>query len=384
MINRTNLKKRLAACRPFTRAGFKKICAVLFLTVVLVLISCSCSPKFMGRLPRGEHKERIRQSPNYRDGRFQNINDTKFLTDGVWATLTQSRRNLSPKNEIPVVRTNFFALDPQENLMVWFGHFSVYFQLEGKRFLVDPALSGSGSPVSFINRAFKGTDVFKPADIPDIDYLVITHDHYDHLDYRTVRELRPRVSKVVVPLGVGAHFLRWGYAASDIIEMDWNNAAQLDGGLEIYCFPARHQSARGLRRSQTLWASFLVKSESLTIFISGDTGYDTHFASIGERFGSIDFALLENGQYNTSWKYVHLFPEEVLQAGIDLRARYIFPIHHSKFTISSHTWDEPLRRITAANEKLENPQQIITPKIGEVIFLNDTTQTFTKWWEGVE
>jgi L-ascorbate metabolism protein UlaG (beta-lactamase superfamily) len=163
--------------------------------------------------------------------------------------------------------------------------------------------------------------------------------------------------------------------------MDWNDVVKLENHLEIYCFPARHQSARGLRRNRSLWASFLIKSPSLTIFISGDGGYDTHFASIGEQFGTIDFALLENGQYNTMWKHIHLFPEEALQAGIDLRAKYIIPMHHSKYAISSHTWDEPLQRITAANEKLENPQQVLIPKIGEIVFLNDTTQRFTRWWE---
>jgi len=128
----------------------------------------------------------------------------------------------------------------------------------------------------------------------------------------------------------------------------------------------------------------LIKSDSLTVFISGDGGYDSHFARIGTQFGSIDFALLENGQYNTSWKHIHLFPEEALQAGIDLRAKYMIPLHHSQFSLSVHEWDEPLQRITAANEKLENPQQVLTPKIGQVVFLDDATQAFTNWWEGIE
>lgn len=364
-------------------------------TVVIVLVLLSfliaglflggCSPQFMGSLPRGEHRESIQQSPNFRDGRFQNINYTPSFTESFWSMFSQpSRRRLRPENEIPVVKTNLWELNREEDLLVWFGHFSVFIQLEGKRFLIDPVFSGSGSPIWFINRAFEGTDVFRPSDIPDIDYLIITHDHYDHLDYRTVRELRPRVGKVIAPLGVGAHFKRWGYLAEDIIEMDWNEVVALNNYLEIYCFPARHSSGRGLRRNRALWASFLIRSQSLTIFISGDTGYDTHFAKIGEQFGSIDFALLENGQYNTMWRYTHLFPEETLQAGIDLRARNIIPIHHSKYSISNHRWDEPLQRITTANEALENPQQILTPKIGEVVFLNDTTQRFTRWWEEVD
>ena len=345
---------------------------ILLSFLVVVLIFYACPPKSMGGLPKGKHKERIRRSPNYSDGRFQNISHTPFMTEGFWKTIFQpSRRNLKPENEVPVVKTNLAELNPHENLLVWFGHSSAYIQLDGKRFLIDPVFSNYASPIPFINRAFKGTDIYKPADIPDIDYLVITHDHWDHLDFHTVRELRPRVGKLICPLGVGAHFLRWGYPASDIIEMDWNDVTELDGHLEIYCFPARHFSGRGIRRFQSLWASFLIKSPALTIFVSGDGGYDTHFASIGEQFGSIDFALLENGQYNASWRYIHLFPEETLQAGIDLRAKYIIPVHHSKFSISSHRWDEPLQRISAANEKLSEPQQILTPKIGEIVFLNE-------------
>jgi len=357
------------------------ILAILSFLIVAVFLY-NCSPIFMGNLPKGEHKKRIRQSPNYADRRFQNINPTPFLTDGFWKTMSQpSRRKLTPKNEIPTVKTDFFALNPQENLLVWFGHSSAYIQLETKRFLIDPVFSNYASPVSFFNKAFEGTSIFKTADIPDIDYLVITHDHWDHLDYSTVKELKSRIGKVVCPLGVGAHFLRWGYIASDIIEMDWNDTIKLDNDIEIYCLPARHQSGRGMRRFQSLWASFLIKSPSLTIFMSGDGGYDTHFASIGEQFGSIDFALIENGQYNTSWKHIRLFPEEALQASIDLRAKYVIPIHHSRFALSSHKWNEPLQRITTANENLENPKQVLTPKIGEVVFLNDAPQSFTQWWD---
>ena len=295
-----------------------------------------------------------------------------------------SSKQKKPKTEISTVKTDFSALNPQENLLIWFGHSSCYIQLNGKRFLIDPIFSGYASPVSFVNKAFKGTNIYNASDIPDIDYLIITHDHWDHLDYNTVKELKPRVGKVVCPLGVGAHFVRWDFAASDIIEMDWNEMTTPDLSVEIYCLPARHFSGRALKQKQSLWASFLIKSGSHTIFISGDGGYDTHFANIGEQFGAIDFALLENGQYGNSWRYIHLHPEEVLQAGIDLRAKYIIPVHHSKFCISNHSWNEPMQRITAANDQLENPKRILTPKIGEIVFLNDTTQIFTKWWKSIE
>ena len=363
----------------------RMIITIVILSILVVeLISCVSLPRF-GRLSKGERKEKVHKSPNYFDGRFQNINHTQQLTEGFWQMLSQpSAKQKKTKNEIPTVKTNLTELNPQKNLLVWFGHSSCYIQLDGKRFLIDPVFSSYASPVSFINKSFKGTNIFKPADIPEIDYLIITHDHWDHLDYKTVKEIKPRISKVVCPLGVGAHLSRWGYAASDIIEMDWNEMTAPDLFVEIHCLPARHFSGRALKPKQSLWASFLIRSESFTIFVSGDGGYDTHFASIGEQFGTIDFALLENGQYSSSWKYIHLHPEETLQAGIDLRAKNIIPVHNSKFRISNHNWNEPMQRIIAANKQLEKKQQIITPKIGEIVFLNDTTQNFTQWWEEIE
>jgi L-ascorbate metabolism protein UlaG (beta-lactamase superfamily) len=285
-------------------------------------VTCTCChPKF-GRISKGERLKTIQSSPNYRDGRFKNKNFTPQRTENFWNTIFQhSSERRKPENEIPVVKTNLAALNPQDDVLVWFGHSSYYFQINGKRFLVDPVFSRSASPVSFINRAFKGTDVFKAADIPDIDYLVITHDHWDHLDYPTVKELKPRIRKVICPLGVGAHFERWNFDGSNIVETDWEDSVALDSCFEIHCLPARHFSGRGFKQRQSLWASFLLKSNTLTIYIGGDSGYDEHFASIDERFGSIDFALLENGQYNNAWKYIHMQPEETLQAARDLRAK---------------------------------------------------------------
>ncbi|MDR2970309.1 MAG: MBL fold metallo-hydrolase [Bacteroidales bacterium] len=357
--------------------------AILLLSAVGVFLYI-VYPKF-GRLPNGKNREKFRNSTNYRDEHFQNINHTLQLTESVWKIVSQpSSKQKKPKAEMPVVKTDLVSLTPKENLLIWFGHSSCFLQLDGKRFLIDPVFSSYASPVSFINKAFIGTNIFKSEDIPNIDYLLITHDHWDHLDYKTAKELILRVKKVVCPLGVGAHLARWGYVTSDIIEMDWNERIVPDQFVEMICLPARHFSGRGVRQKKTLWASFLIKSLSLKIFISGDGGYDTHFASIGEQIGEIDFALIENGQYDNSWKYIHMHPEEVLQAGIDLRAKYIIPVHHSKFSISKHCWKEPLQRIIAINEQLDKQQQILTPKIGEIVFLNDPIQSFTRWWEEIE
>jgi L-ascorbate metabolism protein UlaG (beta-lactamase superfamily) len=357
-----------------------------FVILSLLVAGCTtytCHSKF-GRTPKGDRLKNVQNSANYIDGRFQNINSTPQLTGNFWNAIFQhSSKRRKPENEIPVVKTNLAALNPQEDILVWFGHSSYYFQINGKRFLVDPVFSRAASPVPFANTAFKGTDAFKPADIPDIDYLVITHDHWDHVDYPTVLELKSRIRKVICPLGVGAHFEKWDFDKSIIVEMDWEDCITLDSCFEIHCLPARHFSGRGFKQKQSLWASFLLKSNALTVYIGGDSGYDTHFANIGERFRPIDFALLENGQYSKSWKYIHMQPDETLQAAKDLRAKNVIPVHNSKFTMSGHSWDEPLQRISEMNDK-DADSRLLTPKIGEIVFLKDTMQIFSRWWKDIK
>jgi len=254
--------------------------------------------------------------------------------------------------------------------------------VDGKRFLVDPVLKGAASPVWFINRPFKGTQVYKPEDIPEIDYLIISHDHFDHLDYGTIERIKDRVGKVICGLGAGQHLERWGFAPQQLVELDWNEEAGLDDGFRVYCLPARHWSGRELKSSQSLWASYLLAMPSRKIYIGGDSGYDTHFAEIGERFSDIDLAILENGQYNQTWRYIHTLPEELMPTFRDLKAKRLFTVHHSKFALAKHPWDEPLKNVAAFAER--DSVVLIQPMIGEVVFLNDSTYTLNKWWEEVE
>ncbi len=340
-----------------------------------------------GRTPEGQRLERVKASPNYRDGAFQNLHETQQLTQSFFknlSTFSSNKQQTSPKTEIPSVKTNLFDLDPNSDVLVWFGHSSYYFQISGKRFLVDPVFSRAASPVSFFAKSFKGSDVYHAADIPDIDYLVITHDHWDHLDYNTVKELKPRIGKIVCPLGVGEHFERWGFDAERIVEMDWNKTATLDSGFEMYCLPARHFSGRGLSPKQSLWASFLLQTPAFKIYMGGDSGYDTHFAEIGERFGTIDLALIENGQYGDGWKYIHMQPEQTLQAAKDLRAMKVIPVHNSKFSLALHSWDEPMQRLAKLYDKSNKDFTLLTPMIGDPVYLNDSVLEFKRWWETIE
>ena len=234
----------------------------------------------------------------------------------------------------------------------------------------------------FTTKAFEGSDIYTPADIPEIDYLFITHDHWDHLDYKTIIQLKPKIKKVICSLGLGEDLEYWGYNPAIIIEKDWNEEIVLDSGFKAYTLPSRHFSGRGFVRNKTLWTSFVLQTRSLKLLMGCDGGYGTHFKEIGKTFGGFDLAILENGQYNKNWKNIHMQPEEVLQAAKDLHAHRVLPVHSSKFALALHPWDEPLKRITALNTPKEFV--LITPIIGEQVNLNDSTQKFSHWWENIQ
>jgi L-ascorbate metabolism protein UlaG (beta-lactamase superfamily) len=344
-------------------------------------------PKRFGKRPTGARLERIKNSPNYRDGEFQNLSETPPLTDGAtyYSVMKDfflgKRERVMPQDAIPSIKTDLHALDINENILVWFGHSSYYMQVDGKRILVDPVLCGFASPFSFTTKAFKGTDIYKVDDIPAIDYLFISHDHYDHLDYKSITTLRPKIKQVICSLGTGEHLEHWGYDNNIIIEKDWNEEILLDRGFKVYTTPARHFSGRGLKRNQALWNSYVFKTPTMNIFIGGDSGYDTHFAEIGNTYGPFDLAILENGQYNKSWKHIHTLPHEILTAAKELKANRILPVHSSKFALGTHPWSEPLELITQNND--DKDLTIITPIIGEPVYLKDLTQTFKHWWKGL-
>ncbi len=362
------------------------IVVLSLLVVALVVVVFLQQPKF-GQTPDGDRLERIKKSPNYRNGSFQNRSHTPDLTEGVsyYAVLKEflftEKKRVKPSDSIPSTKTDLLNLDPDKNILVWFGHSSYFMQLDGKRILVDPVLSGAASPLSFTTPSFPGTDAYTVVDIPEIDYLFISHDHWDHTDHETLLQLKPKVKKVICGLGTGQHFEHWGYAATSMIEEDWDMQIHLDKGFVAHTVTARHFSGRGLQRNKALWTSFVFQTPSFQIFIGGDSGYDTHFAEIGNKFGQFDLVILENGQYDKSWKYIHMMPEEVLKAAKDLHAKRLFPVHSSKFALANHAWDEPLVKITEFNREVNIP--LVTPIIGEQINMNDTTQRFNTWWVNI-
>jgi L-ascorbate metabolism protein UlaG (beta-lactamase superfamily) len=362
---------------------------IVFLSVIITIFIATTlfmKQKKFGRQPSGKRLERIKQSKNYREGAFQNLSITPPLAEGVsYFTVLKEfffggSNQKAPQLIDNIRKTNLHTIEEALDTLVWFGHSSYFMQIDGKKILVDPVLSGAATPMPFGTRAFKGTDIYKPEDIPEIDYLFLTHDHWDHLDYTTLLKLKNKVNTIFCPLGLGAHLEYWGFDMTKVIESDWNETIDLGNGFIINTTPARHFSGRGFRRNQTLWTSFVLKTLSMKIFIGGDSGYDTHFKLLGEQFGPFDLAILENGQYNQHWKYIHMMPEEFHQAAIELKALRILPVHSSKFALSLHSWDEPLKLVTENNQLSQ--LNIITPMIGEQVNLQDTAQTFSKWWEG--
>ncbi len=339
-----------------------------------------------GKHPSGDRQLRIEQSPNYKDGQFQNLSPTPMLTEGVsyGKVLIEfffSGKPKEPLSVLPSEKTDLKALNSSENVVIWMGHSSYFMQIDGKKILVDPVMSGHASPVSFTTKAYKGSDVYTTDEIPAIDFLFITHNHWDHLDYRTLQKLRPKIKKVICGLGVGAHLEHWGYDASLIMEEDWFTTLNLDEGFVAHVTPARHFSGRGFKRNQTLWASFALITPTTKIYLGGDGGYDKHFAEIGERYGPFDLAILENGQYDEKWKYIHMMPGEQVKAAKDLKAKALLPVHFGKFKLANHDWDEPLSKITEI--PADSQLRIITPMIGEQVNLMDSTQQFKHWWMSV-
>ncbi|WP_241285522.1 MBL fold metallo-hydrolase [Chryseobacterium arthrosphaerae] len=342
--------------------------------------------KAFGAMPKGRRLQRIRQSELYRKKQFRNISYTPSIAEGYKMSkvtydffLGKKHPLLKPLKAIPSVHTDLRSIPKNKDVFIWLGHSSYYLQTDGVSFLIDPVLSLYGSPFKYFNKAFNGSDIFKPEDIPDLDYLVITHDHFDHLDYPTVKAIRNRTGVAVVPLGVGAHLERWGYTEDQLIEEEWGAEINLKNNIRIVFTPARHFSGRRIKQNDTLWTSYVLITPSKKIFLGGDSGYDSHFKMIGEKYGPFDYAILENGQYGDAWRYIHAMPEDVIQAAVDIQAKHIIPVHAAKFALALHPWNEPLQKITAFGKEKE--LDILTPMIGEVVDLNLPDQQFTVWWE---
>lgn len=341
------------------------------------------SLKITGKLPSGKYLQQLKRSANYKEGAFQNLSPTPMKPEDVsyWKMMREffkKHPETVPAGKLPFVKTDLKKLNSSEPVIVWFGHSSYFIRIENKNFLIDPVFSGNAAPLSFMVKAFPGSNEYTAEDMPLIDYLILTHDHYDHLDFKTIRQLRKKVNKIFCSLGISSHLKYWGVEEAKIIEMDWWQSEQLEENIKLTAAPARHFSGRGIRRGQSLWSSFILKTSAYNLYLGGDSGYDSHFKEIGDKFGPFHIAILEAGQYNTMWPLIHMMPEETVQAAVDLKAKKLLPVHWGKFRLGMHAWNEPIKRVLAKAKELG--VSVATPKIGEALPL--TTQfPENNWWD---
>jgi L-ascorbate metabolism protein UlaG (beta-lactamase superfamily) len=285
-----------------------------------------------------------------------------------------------PKSPLPEVKPDLAAfLEPSETMkFIWFGHSTLLLNLDGQIILMDPVFFHA-SPTSLMVKRFQ-PPVLSLSELPAINTIVISHDHYDHLDKKTIAFFRDKTNHFLVPKGVGVHLRDWGIEAERITELMWNESVERNG-LLYRALPAQHFSGRGLfDRNETLWASWAIKGKTENIYFSGDSGYGPHFEEIGDQHGPFDYAFLENGQYNERWPDIHMQPEETLQAYVDLNAKHFVPIHWGMFDLSLHHWSEPVKRSHEIAKAWHIP--IITPRLGEVV--DEDHRPDMAWWELVK
>lgn len=354
--------------------------AIILLFILSIMAFVNLAPQF-GANPSGKHLSEITESKNYSGKEFINQIETKMdnSPSNFWGMIKEyaSSKNTAPKHAFD---TKFASPQPSSAdsnaVFTWFGHSAILMQLAGKKIFFDPMLGPAASPVSFFGGRFKNTPGIDLAKLENIDAVIFSHDHYDHLDYYTIKAIKDRVGHFYTPLGLGSHLVAWDVPSEKITELDWWESVEF-ASFTFTATPARHFSGRGFSRNQTQWASWVVEGANHKIYFSGDSGYGPHFKEIGERFGPFDFAMMECGQYNERWEAIHMMPEQTVQAALDIQTRQMMPIHWAAFTLAPHEWYQPAERVSKA--ALENNMPLITPEVGETFVLGSEMSS-AKWW----
>jgi L-ascorbate metabolism protein UlaG (beta-lactamase superfamily) len=344
----------------------------------------------LGGRVRGERKARVEASTNYLDGAFRNPVETSVSSEGSssWRTGLEwftSKAERVPASPIPVDRIDPAQLGTAGDEVLrawWLGHSSVLLEVDGALVLTDPVFARRASPLPGMGpRRFSDELPITAEELPPLDVVLISHDHYDHLDLEAIRALKDKVGAFHVPLGVGAHLERWGVPAEQIVELDWWEDTTV-GGLTLTLTPSRHFSGRrGIDGMQTLWGGWVVQGPHHRVYFSGDSGYWDGFADIGRRLGPFDLTLMECGAYNDGWASIHMTPEQTAQAHQDLGGGVLLPIHWGRFNLSLHAWNEPIQRLESAASA--GDIRLATPRIGQG-FDVDGAIPQSRWWLGDE
>ena len=367
---------------------FKMIGFTIVILAVIVLISgvifLNLSPQF-GKSTTKQQKELYALSENFLNGKFKNQHISPMNVDywKIFKELTKKAPNRNPSKNVLVEKIDSTVIENHNKnitYLTWFGHSTFLLEIDGKKILIDPMLGEVPAPHPLLGSKRYSKDLpIEIEKLPFIDAVILSHDHYDHLDYESILKLKDKVGQYFTPLGLGNHLIEWGVSNEKIKELDWWDDIEFEG-IKLVCTPARHFSGRGIfDRATTLWCSWVIKGEKDNIFFSGDSGYDTHFKEIGEKYGPFDISLMECGQYNEDWKLLHMMPEETVQASLDLKSKLTLPIHWGGFTLAFHDWTDPIERILSKANELNVP--ITTPKIGEQVIVGDLIFPTEKWWK---
>lgn len=353
------------------------------MTALLLMAIAGCGlVKSVGKNPEGEELARLDTLPNFKNGGFENLAERSDSTvkRNKFLLLVHNRSKITrPSLGLPWVKTDLKTLTAPAPTVVWFGHSSLLIKTGQGNILIDPIFSNHAGPVPGLVKVFQGTTNYHAKDMPPIDVLIISHDHYDHLDYHTLKKLKDQIKMAVVPMGVGADLVYWGFDPKRIIELNWNQSVTLHGGLQITATPAQHRSNRTYSKAnKTLWASYVIQAGNYKLFYGGDSGYGPLYKQIGQQYGPFDLALLECGQYSPNWPWAHLWFGQAAQAAVDLHASLLQPIHWAKFEAADHAWNEPIKKLLPAAEKLG--VQVNVPRIGEPYTLGDPPRKVV-WWD---
>lgn len=361
------------------------IVGVIAVVSLFAIVFLKAWKPFGGKASKADRKNYAERAANFDGKKFHNEEDFSAVMDKNAAPdpLTFSKRQTRPDFEFPTKMPDYLS-DPENRLpleefrVTWFGHSSLLLQMHGMNILIDPVFSEMISPVSWVGSKRFSHPPVSVAQLPEIDILILSHDHYDHLDYDVICEIDPKVKQYIVPLGVENHLKRWKVKAEKITNMAWWEETEING-LTIACTPAQHFSGRKLVDNMTtLWCSWVLKDDYHKIFENGDSGFAPHFEKIHEKYGDFDFALMECGQYDVQWPKVHMFPEQSAHAAKVLGAKVVQPIHWGAIVLFRHGWDDPVERFLLAAEK-EN-LTVITPCIGQTARLETPSLFMERWW----